>query len=85
MDFDFSEEQLGIRNLAREMLEAEVSLEHLKEIEASDAFSSCCQALSSGAQRPVALNSDSSVSVVRSSSMGRPVGMGSSNWASASV
>jgi alkylation response protein AidB-like acyl-CoA dehydrogenase len=38
MDFEFSEEQLGIRDLAREILEAEVSLESLKEIEAGDAF-----------------------------------------------
>jgi len=40
MDFEFSEEQLGIRDLAREILEAEVTLERIKEVEAGDAFTS---------------------------------------------
>jgi alkylation response protein AidB-like acyl-CoA dehydrogenase len=33
MDFNFSEEQVELRELAREILEAEVTLDHLKEIE----------------------------------------------------
>jgi alkylation response protein AidB-like acyl-CoA dehydrogenase len=33
MDFNFSEEQLALRDLAREILEAEVTPEHLKAIE----------------------------------------------------
>lgn len=33
MDFNFTEEQDALRDLAREILEAEVTLEHLKEIE----------------------------------------------------
>ena len=38
MDFDFSEEQIALRDLAREILEAEATLEHLKEIEDGDGW-----------------------------------------------
>ena len=41
MDFEFSEEQTALRDLSREILEREVTLEHLKEIEGGkDWFSS---------------------------------------------
>jgi alkylation response protein AidB-like acyl-CoA dehydrogenase len=38
MNFDFSEDQLALRDLAREILEKEVTLERLKEIDATPAW-----------------------------------------------
>ena len=38
MEFNFSEEQTMLRDLAREILENEVSLELQKEVEAGDAW-----------------------------------------------
>ena len=35
MDFRFSEEQMSLRDLAREILEKEVTLERLKEVDTS--------------------------------------------------